>query len=232
HLLDDADHLGRHPLVELRIVLELVGDRAREGFRFDVATHRVAERNRLGLVILAAIGVLDHFRALSTLDQYLDGAVGELEQLQYARKRANFVDRLRCRIVVGGALLGGKQHEGVGPHRLLEREIDFMRPTKRGAIMCGNTTVSRSGNTGKVRVSPGMSGGRGLALVMAQSPFYCRRDRPQGTGIFRFSGQERQARPLVVGCSAETGSDAGKVFSRASSSASSWRLRLSLAPSS
>src|SRR5262249_39940 len=45
-------------------------------------------------------------------------------------------------------------------------------------------------------------------------------------------GQERRARPLVVGCSAETGSDAGKVFLRASSSASSWRLRLSLSPSS
>ena len=26
--------------------------------------------------------------------------------------------------------------------------IDFLRPTKRGAIMCGNTTMSRSGNTG------------------------------------------------------------------------------------
>ena len=34
-------------------------------------------------------------------------------------------------------------------------------------------------------------------------------------------GQERQARPLVVGCSTETGSDAGKVFLRASSWASS-----------
>jgi hypothetical protein len=31
-------------------------------------------------------------------------------------------------------------------------------------------------------------------------------------------GQEREARPLVVGCSTETGSDAGKVFLRASSS--------------
>jgi hypothetical protein len=30
-------------------------------------------------------------------------------------------------------------------------------------------------------------------------------------------GQEREARPLVVGCSTETGSDAGKVFLRASS---------------
>src|SRR5260370_25531524 len=72
--------------------------------------------------MLTAIGVLDHFRGLSALHQYLDDVVGELEQLQYARKRANLVDRLRCRIVVGGVLLGGEQDEGVGPHRLLERE--------------------------------------------------------------------------------------------------------------
>src|SRR5262249_41404589 len=38
------------------------------------------------------------------------------------------------------------------------------------------------------------------------------------------------ARTLVVGCSTETGSDAGKVFLRASSGASSRRLRLSLSP--
>ena len=80
-LLDDADHLGRHPLVQLHIVLELVGDRAREGLRFDALTHRVAQRDRLGLVIFVAIGVLDHLRALSALDQYLNHAVGELEQL-------------------------------------------------------------------------------------------------------------------------------------------------------
>src|SRR5262245_17384490 len=52
----------------------------------------------------------------------IDGAVGEFELLQYARKRANLVDRLRCRIFVGRVLLGGEQDEGVGPHRLLERE--------------------------------------------------------------------------------------------------------------
>src|SRR5262249_50476229 len=51
-----------------------------------------------------------------------DGAVGKLEQLQYARKRANLVDRLRCRIFVGRVLLGGEQDQGAGPRRLLERE--------------------------------------------------------------------------------------------------------------
>src|SRR5262249_45522681 len=95
-------------------------------------THRVAQRDRLGLVILAAIGVLDHFRALSALGQHLDGAVGELEQLQHARKRANLVDRLRCRIVVGRVLLGGEQDEGVGPHRLLEREDGLLASDEEG----------------------------------------------------------------------------------------------------
>src|SRR5439155_24688457 len=92
----------------------------------------VTQRDRLGHVILAAIGVLDHFRALSALDQYLDDAVGELEQLQYARKRANLVDRLRCRIVVGRVLLGGEQDEGVGPHRLLEREDRLLASDEEG----------------------------------------------------------------------------------------------------
>src|SRR5438034_2211576 len=78
------------------------------------------------------IGVLDHFRALSALDQYLDGAVGELEQLQYARKRADFVDGLRCRLVVGRILLGGEQDEGVGPHHLLEREDRLLAPDEEG----------------------------------------------------------------------------------------------------
>jgi hypothetical protein len=40
------------------------------------------------------------------------------------------------------------------------------------------------------------------------------------------------ARPTIVGCSTETGSDAGKVFLRASSSAASWRRRLPPSPSS
>src|SRR5262249_24628775 len=129
---DDADYLGRHPLVKLRVALKLVGDQSREGLRFDVITDRVAQRDRLGLVILAAIRVLDHFRALSALEQYLDAAVGELEQLQYARKRANLVDRLHCRIVVGGVLLGGEQDEGVGPHHLLEREDRLLASDEEG----------------------------------------------------------------------------------------------------
>ena len=63
HLLNDADYLGRHLLVELHVVLERGGDQPRQGHRFNALTDRVAEHDRLGLVIVAAIGVLDHFRA-------------------------------------------------------------------------------------------------------------------------------------------------------------------------
>src|SRR5262249_43757029 len=116
----------------LHVALEFVGDQAREGLRFDALTHRVAQRDRLGLVILAAIGVLDHFRALSALDEYLDGAVRELEQLQHARKRADLVDGLRRRLVVGPVLLGGEQDEGVGPNHLLERADRLLASDEEG----------------------------------------------------------------------------------------------------
>src|SRR5262249_53317397 len=154
-LLDDADHLGRHPLVELRVALEVIGDRAREGLRFDAFTHRVAQRDRLGLVILAAIGVLDQFGALSALDQYLDRAVGEPKQLRHARKRANLVDRLRCRIVVGRVLLGGEQDEGVGPHRLLEREDRLLASDEEG-----HDRVRKYDNVAQRqhRIGPGLTG--------------------------------------------------------------------------
>src|SRR6266851_6468738 len=44
--------------------------------------------------------------------------------------------------------------------------IDFSRPTKSGTIMCGNTTMSRSGSTGKAWLAPGVSGGRGLGAFI------------------------------------------------------------------
>src|SRR5438034_4187681 len=78
------------------------------------------------------LGVLDHFRALSALDQYLDGAVGELEQLQHARKRADFVDGRGRRLVVGRVLLGGEQDEGVGPRHLLDREDRLLASDEEG----------------------------------------------------------------------------------------------------
>ena len=120
-LLDDADHLGRHLLVELHIVLELVDDGARERFRLDLLAGVVGENDRIGLVIFGAVGVALDLGARGALDQHLHGAVGQLEQLQHARERAGLVDRVGRRVVVGRVLLGGEQDERVGAHDLFKR---------------------------------------------------------------------------------------------------------------
>ena len=120
-LLNDADNLGRHFLVELHIAFELGDHRARHGFRLNRIADGIADHDGISLVIVAAVGVLHHLRALSALDQHLHGTVGQLEQLQHARERSYLEDRVRSRIVVGGVLLRRQQNESVGTHHLFER---------------------------------------------------------------------------------------------------------------
>ena len=120
-LLDDADDFRRHLLVELHIAFELVDDRARQRFGLDLIAGGIREHDRVGLEIVLAIGVARHLRARGALDQHLHGAVGQLEQLQHARERADGVDRVRRRIVVGGVLLRRQQNEGVRAHDFFER---------------------------------------------------------------------------------------------------------------
>ncbi len=120
-LLDHADHLGRHLLVELHVALELGDDRARQCFGLDPLAGIVRERLRLGLVVIGARAVLQHACALGAFDQHLHGAVGQLQELQHARERADLEDRVGRRIVVGGVLLGREQDEGIVAHHLFER---------------------------------------------------------------------------------------------------------------
>src|SRR5215471_1455488 len=62
--------------------------------------------------------------------------------------------------------------------------MDFSRPTNSGTIMWGKTTMSRNGSTGQVRVSPGINGGRGLALVMGKFLYRCApRPKPAICGV-------------------------------------------------
>src|SRR6516164_6254434 len=113
---------------------------------------------------------------MSALDQYLDRAVGELEQLRYARKRADFVDRLRCGVVVGRVLLGGEQNEGVGPHYLLEREDRLLASDEEGRdhVRKYDNVAQRqhridSGFTWRKRWAR-LSGGHGPKSVSADAP--------------------------------------------------------------
>jgi hypothetical protein len=86
--------------------------------------------------------------ARGALDQHLDGAVGKLQQLQHIGERADLMDGVGCRIVVGSVLLGGQQDLAVGPHHLFQSLDRLFPPTKSGTIMCGKTTMSRKGSTG------------------------------------------------------------------------------------
>src|SRR6266480_5524837 len=52
--------------------------------------------------------------------------------MQYTRKRAELVDGLGRRLVVGRILLGGEQDESVGPHHLLEREDRLLASDEEG----------------------------------------------------------------------------------------------------
>ena len=120
-LLDHADDFRRHLLVQLHIVFEFGDDRTRHRLGLDLLAHVVDERGGVGFVIFVAVGVLEDLGARRALDQHLHGAVGQLEQLQDARERADLEDRVGGRIVVGRILLRRQQNEGVGAHDFFER---------------------------------------------------------------------------------------------------------------
>ena len=81
----------------------------------------LGEHDGVGLEIFGAVGVVEHLGALGALDQHLDGAVGQLEQLQHAGEGADLIDRVGRRIVVGRVLLGREQNVLVATHHLFER---------------------------------------------------------------------------------------------------------------
>ncbi len=131
-LLDHTDHLGRHLLVELHIIFKLVDDRARQGLCLNLLAGRIREHKSGGLIVFGTICVVLNFRPRGTLDQHLDGAVRQLEQLEHVRERPDLVDRSGRRIVVRGVLLRGQQDERVGAHHLFQRLDRFFAPDEKG----------------------------------------------------------------------------------------------------
>ena len=107
--------------------------------------------DRLGMRLEERLVLLEAAdpRALAALDQHLHRAVGQLQQLQH---RADGADRDRCPPATGSSCAA---FFCVTSRICLSSFItsssartDFSRPTKSGTIMCGNTTMSRSGSTG------------------------------------------------------------------------------------
>jgi hypothetical protein len=119
-------------LVELHIAFELRNDGA--GERFGLAGIAKVDRGDLGgrLDELAAIGEPLDPGALIALHQHLDGAVGQLQQLQHRGQRAHGEDGVGRRIVVGGIALGHQQNPLVVAHHVLERADRLLAPDEQG----------------------------------------------------------------------------------------------------
>ena len=124
-LLDYADDFRRHFLVELHIAFELVDDRARQRFGLDLVARSIGDHHRFGFEVIFAIGIFLDLGARSALDQHLDGAVGQLEELQHARQRADRENGVGRRLIVRGIFLRRKQDERVRTHHFFERLDGF-----------------------------------------------------------------------------------------------------------
>ena len=167
-LLNHADNFRRYLLVQLHIILELVDDRARQRFGLDLLAARIREHDGVGLVVLRAVGVALDLGARSALHQHLDGAVGQLEQLQHTRQRPDLEDGTRRRVIVGRILLGREQDEGIGTHHLFER-LDrlFASNEKRDDHVREDDNVAQR----QYRISAGFAGDqRRLWLCASHGP--------------------------------------------------------------
>ena len=120
-LADGRDDFRRHLLVQLHVAFELGHHRARERLDLDGLADVLGDHGGLGLVIFVGAGVGLHGRARGAFHQHLDGAVGQLQQLQHRGERAGGKDRVGGRIVLGGVLLRREQDVPVALHHLFER---------------------------------------------------------------------------------------------------------------
>ena len=118
--------LGRHLLVELHVLLELRNDRTHEyvDFAFIVAVF-LGQQCDCGLEMVADINGIDQC-AFAALDQNLDRAIRQFQQLQDRRKRANLIQISRLRIIQVRLFLRDKQDALADRHRPVERHDRFL----------------------------------------------------------------------------------------------------------
>jgi hypothetical protein len=120
-LARSADDLGRNLLVELDVVLELGDHRARQRLDLDRVLFRLGQHMGHRLVEFLTLRIAVDLGARAAFDQHLDGAVGQLQQLENVGDGADAIDGVGFRIVVGSVDLGGKHDLLVGAHHLFQR---------------------------------------------------------------------------------------------------------------
>ena len=124
------EDLRRHLLVELHVLLELGEDGTGQDLELALVLLFIdrIQHSEFGAEELVAIDELVDPGALTALHQHLDGAVGELQQLQDRRDRADAVNVFRVRVVLAGVFLGHEENFLVEAHGPLEG-LDGLLPT-------------------------------------------------------------------------------------------------------
>ena len=104
-----------------------MGDRrARQRLDLGRGADRVGHEFDMAFEEFGAVGEGMHLGALHALDQHLDGAVGQLQQLQHLRQGSDLVDGVDRRIVIARVLLRHQQDALVLAHHFLERTDGFL----------------------------------------------------------------------------------------------------------
>ena len=113
--------LGLHLLVQFDVILELIDHGARQGLGLVFRPAGFRHVGDLGLIEFGLFGVAQDGGAPQALDQHLDGAIRQLQQLQHGGDDADLIDGVGGGIVLVFLLLGDEQDRLVAAHRLFER---------------------------------------------------------------------------------------------------------------
>ncbi|ENN85911.1 hypothetical protein RHSP_17182 [Rhizobium freirei PRF 81] len=119
-LAGGADHFRRNLLVELHVALKFRNDGAAQRLELDLIFFRLMQNVTKRFVEILAAGIFINLCARTAFDQHLDGAVGQLQQLQNIGYGADLMDCVRRRIIIAGIDLGDQ-------HDLLVRTHDFFQ---------------------------------------------------------------------------------------------------------
>jgi hypothetical protein len=120
-LANRSNHFGGNLLVELHIALEFRSGRARQRLHFGGVVGGLFKHARFGLEVIDGLQIAIDGSAAQALHQHLDGAVGQLEQLQHGGDGAGCINLVRRRIVILRILLGHNKNMLVVAHDFLKR---------------------------------------------------------------------------------------------------------------
>ena len=164
---------GRQPLVELRIIFELVDDRAHQRLSFGPVSGPPRRPPRSSAAVKPSRGnQIDEPGTLHAFDKHANGAVRQLQELHCSRDDAEIVERVAIGIVLAGIELGDEEQFLVRGHCGLERRDRFLatdeqrndavrenddvakrkngEKTSHGRVY-GRTALKRATNTGNIR---------------------------------------------------------------------------------